>query len=525
MSLVVELANLCPDELVRQLAPYFDEIRGACLSNDPPLRLRAAQSFGILASHPVNTEQKLGLSLSQFFEQLAKRSSAIGAEANRVQGSMVALSHFAARRRLQSPQDGTDLETIQRFLPILLDILKSSLDSTMMEAACRSLSQLCMFKAISLEDLGGQAGVSEIFEKVFKIAKEGNEVAILALGHMSIIIDESEHEQIIQDLLKKIFELHEIRQPETQLTVGETLCNLGAGWKSEAMLPHLTVDGPRPDSSEGSQILEQVVTDTLEKSKNTKPALKKASAMWLLCLLQFCGDASIVQQQLPAFQAAFKRCLSDRDELIQESASRGLGLVYEKGSRDLKDALVRDLVSSFSSNKADISGSVTEDTQLFEPGQLPTGEGSVTTYKDIMSLASEVGDPSLVYRFMSLASNNAIWSNRAAFGRFGLSSVLSDSSVDGYLAENPKMYSALYRYRFDPNANVRRSMNDIWNALVKDPTATVDKYFELIITDLLKNMTGREWRTRQASCAALADLLQGRKLEKVSIFLISFKFR
>jgi proteasome component ECM29 len=33
-----------------------------------------------------------------------------------------------------------------------------------------------------------------------------------------------------------------------------------------------------------------------------------------------------------------------------------------------------------------------------------------------MNLAAEAGDPTLVYRFMSLASNNAIWTNRAAFG-------------------------------------------------------------------------------------------------------------
>src|SRR5438045_3687391 len=76
-----------------------------------------------------------------------------------------------------------------------------------------------------------------------------------------------------------------------------------------------------------------------------------------------------------------------------------------------------------------------------------------------MSLAAEVGDPSLVYRFMSLASSSAIWSSRAAFGRFGLQNVLSDSSVDGYLAENPKLYPKLFRYRFDPNLTVQKSMN------------------------------------------------------------------
>ena len=87
-------------------------------------------------------------------------------------------------------------------------------------------------------------------------------------------------------------------------------------------------------------------------------------------------------------------------ELIQETASRGLALVYEKGDKDTKvnlysplharlltlqqDDLVRDLVSSFTGNTANLSGNVTAETELFEPGTLPTGEGrGVTTYKDV----------------------------------------------------------------------------------------------------------------------------------------------
>lgn len=120
---------------------------------------------------------------------------------------------------------------------------------------------------------------------------------------------------------------------------------------------------------------------------------------------------------------------------------------------------------------------------------------------------------------MSLASNNAIWSSRAAFGRFGLSNVLSDSSVDGYLASNPKLYPKLYRYRFDPNTNVRRSMNDIWTALVRDSGATIEKHFSSIIEDLLANIVGKEWRVRQACCAAVGDLIQGRRLEKIQPYL------
>jgi proteasome component ECM29 len=58
-------------------------------------------------------------------------------------------------------------------------------------------------------------------------------------------------------------------------------------------------------------------------------------------------------------------------------------------------------------------------------------------------------------------------------------------------------------------------MNDIWNALVKDSSATIDKHFDAIMEDLLESILTKEWRVRQAACAAVSDLVQGRNIEKV----------
>jgi proteasome component ECM29 len=58
-------------------------------------------------------------------------------------------------------------------------------------------------------------------------------------------------------------------------------------------------------------------------------------------------------------------------------------------------------------------------------------------------------------------------------------------------------------------------MNDIWNALVKDSSATIEQHFDAIMTDLLESILTKEWRVRQACCAAIADLVQGRKFDKV----------
>lgn len=74
-------------------------------------------------------------------------------------------------------------------------------------------------------------------------------------------------------------------------------------------------------------------------------------------------------------------------ELVQETAARGLTMVYEKGDKETKDDLVRNLVLSFTGEKTrTLTGNVSAETELFQPGALPTGDGSISTYKDVRPL-------------------------------------------------------------------------------------------------------------------------------------------
>ena len=362
--------------------------------------------------------------------------------------------------------------------------------------------------------------MTSLIENLKQKANSGDEKAIVALGSLAMQCDENEGKGTdLNQIIDILYSLHEVRQPEVQFAVGASLTCAAAGWHSKALMATLDIQGAPPQTCGRRTTLPRVIEKVLLDCSKTKPALRQAAVIWLLCLVQYCGHSDDVKSRLRECQSAFKGFLADRDSLNQESASRGLTLIYEKGDKLLKQDLVRDLIASFTGSDRSLAGKISEETELFEPGALPTGEGSVTTYKDIMNLASEVGDPGLVYQFMSLASNNAIWSSRAAFGRFGLSNILSDSSVDGHLAQNPKLYSTLFRYRFDPNPNVRTSMNEIWSALAKEPATIINLYFNNIMEDLLQNILGREWRVRQASCAAIADLLQGRPVEKYQGYL------
>jgi proteasome component ECM29 len=515
---LVELLALAPENIVQKHVSRTEVLMPSLQSNNHLRRISAAHAFGLLASHSQAGQQQTE-NVQRLLDAAQDWRTAVGTRSNVVHGAIIALGYYFSRICFRNAEL-LQADKHSGFLKTLFEVFTDSKDDLLLGATFLAIGQLCMFQSLPPTTVEHYTKIRSVSEKLYEKAKTGNEEAILCLGRWSMILPENgDSDSEIHYVSEQLHRLHEIRQAEVHFTVGEAYSLLAAGWGSSALATKLDVGESPPKGLPRVDTIDKLLDRVLVNCTDTKPALKKAAVMWLLCLVQFCGAQDAVQNRLSKCQNAFRRCLADRDELVQETASRGLGLVYEKGDRSLKDDLVRDLVSSFSSDKQQLAGNVSQDTQLFEPGALPTGDGSVSTYKDIMSLASEVGDSSLVYKFMSMASSNAIWSSRAAFGRFGLSSVLSDSSVDGYLANNPKLYPKLFRYRFDPNGGVQTSMNEIWKTLVPDSAATIDQHFNAIIEDLLVSILGKEWRVRQACCAAIADLVQGRSLEKYEDYL------
>ena len=521
----VEVASISPSTTISRICGRNIELLQGIKSNNVATRFLAAQALGILSAHPSSSIASLEKLLQALIVDVKPWSTAVGADANKVHGSVIALGYILSRAAYYGRLDNLDATLIEEAVSKLIEILAEAKDISTKEAVFNAIGQIgasgVIFPSL-LENSSSKA--HGIIETLTVEAKKGNEKAISALGRLAIVFEEAsetDEKGPVDSILTSLYSLYELKQSETHFTVGEALSCVSACWESDALLLSLDVDASYHGRSKRAQTLEKLLEKLLQDCKTTKPSLKKASGIWLFSLIQFCGHLEEIQRHLRECQSAFMGLLSARDELVQETASRGLSLVYEQGDEELRQKLVKDLVASFTGTSAQLK--VDEDTELFEPGALPTGEGkSVTSYKDIISLANEVGDQSLVYKFMSLASNAATWSTRAAFGRFGLSNILSESEVD------PKLFPKLYRYRFDPNPNVQRSMNDIWNALVKDSSSTVNQYFDEILADLLKSILAKEWRTRQASCAAIADLVQGREFEKYEkhlhdIWQVAFK--
>ncbi|KAF4126996.1 proteasome component ECM29 [Geosmithia morbida] len=513
----VDVASLSPRDPLGHLALAGSGLDKLIESNNKEIRTLSSKAFGIVASHPSLSEEAIRQWRDSVTPSFVDGEKCIGPQLNALQGNLLALGHQCSRSVFYGHAVPEGFEFPLRFL------VGDSVPPSLRETAFDTFAQLWS-AGLAIPPPEGENSIGKVVDVLTAHAKKENERAIFALGRLAVGLGSQQQEGGQQDaaeqpgmltggalgrILKELFGLHEIKRTEVQFTVGDAISAAVARWDSDFVKLTLDVE-PCNETSLGG-VRKELITATLDKlfldCKGTKPSLLKASGIWLFCIIQYSSDLPEIQSRLREAQAAFMRLLSARDELVQETASRGLSLVYERGDEDLKSTLVKDLVGAFTGTGTQLK--VEQDTELFEPGALPTGEGSsVTSYKDIVDLANEVGDQRLVYKFMSLASNAATWSTRSAFGRFGLSTILSDSEVD------PKLYPKLFRYRFDPNPNVQRSMDDIWKALVKDPGTVLDENFDDILEDLMGSILGREWRMREASCAAISDLLQSRPFVK-----------
>ncbi|KAG7665679.1 ECM29 [[Candida] subhashii] len=489
--------------------PDLFELLDSKVFNDLAVE-QICKAIGIIASHPENDDASI--------ESIFKRISFEDMVPHKIKGRVLCSSYLISRLILRDRIGVVSSSILQSLLECLEKMLK---ESGLYYIALDSISQLCMFGTLGPIINQDLINYIEKFREIIRAkVKKIDERSVLALGYLTLTSERQITEEMTEDE-QIIYDTHISKQIEYIFTSSEALLLASAGWDSKLLDKQLDIQGESVKYiSRDTSRVEIILKTVLKACSNTKPSLRKAGCIWLLSLVQYCGHLEVVRSRAPELHVSFMRFLADKDELIQESASRGLGLVYEMGDVELKDTLVKSLLKSFTQSSTTAkftAGTVEEDTELFEPDLLRTNEGSVSTYKDVLNLAQDVGDPSLVYKFMSLAKSSTLWSSRKGIA-FGLESILSQTSLDKLLANNQnladRLIPKLFRYRYDPNIGVSKSMNDIWNALVKDTSKAVVANFNTILSELLSSMGKKEWRTRQASTAALNDLLQMVELDQ-----------
>ncbi|KAF5832303.1 proteasome stabiliser-domain-containing protein [Dunaliella salina] len=263
------------------------------------------------------------------------------------------------------------------------------------------------------------------------------------------------------------------------------------------------------------ELLQRLLDDMVVHSR---AEVRCAAAVWLVSLLTYCGRHPALLPRLSEIQEALGGLLGDANELTQEMASRGVSMVYALGDTLARSKLVESLVGVLQgTNSRAAKVKLQGDTRVFEEGAIGNapGGGSLSTYQELCSMATEVGQPDLVYKFMDLAHHQQALNTKrgAAFGFAGIARLVAGEALKPHVQ---RLLPRLYRYQYDPNPRVQEAMSGIWKALVDDPKAALDAALPTLMHDLTQELGGRLWRNRQAAAAALADLLQGRRWNELA---------
>lgn len=224
----------------------------------------------------------------------------------------------------------------------------------------------------------------------------------------------------VNEIAERLFATASIKRDiDFQFTVGEALSCVGAGGFSSALRSKWRVGTGTSDEIPGTKktmlwLLGRIMNEFIISDI---ASVRKASCVWLLVILKHSGQHSAVQETMASIQKAFSAMLSENDEIVQEVSSKGLSLIYEYGTEEFRKDIVSSLVETMLFNKKKVQN-ITAETKLFD-NAMPLGDsGQLSTYKELCSLASDMNQPELVYRFLHLANHNAMWNSKkgAAFG-------------------------------------------------------------------------------------------------------------
>lgn len=455
-------------------------------------------------------------------------------------GLLCALGYVAADSMKRTHTVSESL--LQATIKCLVDVVNSE-TATIASVAMEALGHIGLRVPLPpLDDSSSGSVLTVLHDKLSKLLSGGDIKAIqkivISLGHIAVNDSSSSDLNIILDL---IFSLCRSKIEDILFASGEALSFMWGGvpvtadvilktnYTSLSMSSNfLTVDlsaslsrysSTEPENNEGYSVMvrnaitRKLFDDLLYSSKKEE---RCAGTVWLLSLTMYCGQHPSIQQLLPEIQEAFTHLLGEQNELTQELASQGMSIVYEFGDSSMKKNLVNALVGTLTgSGKRKRAVKLVEDSEVFQEGSMgeSVSGGKLSTYKELCNLANEMGQPDLIYKFMDLANYQASLNSKRG-AAFGFSKIAKQAG-DALQPHLRLLIPRLVRYQYDPDKNVQDAMAHIWKSLVADSKRTVDEHLDIIIDDLLAQCGSRLWRSREASCLALADIIQGRKFDQV----------
>nr|XP_019552043.2 proteasome-associated protein ECM29 homolog [Aedes albopictus] len=505
LTCLYDLVNGIPEVLAAENKDLLATLSASLKEISEPTRALIAKVYGVLLAY--NSDEP----------ELEKQVKDLLALANKSlenrHGSILAASNAIHRKLLLTPAL-QNWQVYKDLVSLLISLLNDQ-QSLLQSASIKSLSLIGSTSQLPLpatppsenqmDSDSSSPTKSSLFESLMTLLQSGHTKAKIredvahCLGYLAVGDPDFFAKRLLEGFLKL---LKLTKDPALNIAMGQALVYTLQGLS--------TGDRQADQDSQGNvsdETLTWFLIELVRKVNEPHAYLKQACAIWLLAIVKNCSKRKPIVDNRQILQLALTDLLSEDNELVQDVASRGLGIVFTLSSNDGQEELSSLLLDQLIGGRRQVQ-KVTEDTKLFEEGVLgkaPTG-GNLTTYKELCSLASDLNQPEMIYQFMQLANHNATWNSKLG-AAFGLQSISKTAKLkmEPYLG---KIVPRLFRYKYDPTPKIQNSMISIWDSVVSDSKATVEAYYWDILDDVSKNLTSPEWRTRIACCLAVRDLIK-----------------
>lgn len=508
LSCLLDLLNVVPELLAQQNMDLMEIFSSSLMEVSEDTRNLVGKLYGILLAH--------GYSDAEFNSEIKEMLKMSQRSLEHKHGSVVAISN-AFNRKLLLVKTKENCTGLNEFVELLISFLKVT-QPLLISAGVKGISLIGSVAELPLPELEIDEKMDLDEEETPKLTKDYVMKLILKLlssgGIKNKIREESAHclghltigdgKYFTKKILSAFIALNKLtKDPALHIAIGQALVYTVQGSVN-------AITDKKEDFSNSTcddEMFQWFLTEIIKIVPLPHVYSRQACAIWLLALVKNCSNRGTILAFKATLQAAFTDLLSEDNELVQDVASRGLGIVYSLSDADDQTGLANDLLETLTGGNRKVK-LVTDDTKLFEEGVLgktPMG-GNITTYRELCSLASDLNQPEMIYQFMQLANHNAVWNSKLG-AAFGLKSISKSAKVNmqPYLG---KIVPRLFRYKYDPTPKIQNSMVSIWDSIVTDTKDTIERYYWEIYDELVTNLTHPEWRVRIACCLAVRDLLK-----------------
>ncbi len=294
---------------------------------------------------------------------------------------------------------------LRNIMTIIISFLQ---DPYLCVAAILSLGEIARNGQLIFETLNQLTNLVDVLNKKILTTKETNKVkekAAATLGFLcineNIIMDQSIQNKIeFSDENKKFdsfnkFVMHKLlnsaqaKQFELHMAIGEALVNAALGSGSKASQNNWTtivqteesyekatnqIDLNATRENENIEWLLKEIINTYLPSQNQH--LRQAACFWLLIVLKNCArECATIHKNLYQIQDAFIDKLGENDEITQEVASKGIGILFAIANDEQKQALIARIVDVLGGGsgkkKPPAMVKITnENEEIFKPDQI-----------------------------------------------------------------------------------------------------------------------------------------------------------